>query len=143
MDNGQPPNDSPHLPSAQQQHGSLADKLKSLLPKPTAAEIATLKAKARETNPYAEPTLISTESGLHVVVTVPVPKRAYQDFRRRMSTNVGRDQAIELLFRDVLLFPNPADVETALLLKPGLAETFGNEVAKLAGLEDHVEGKAL
>lgn len=131
------------LISAQQKQQTLQERLKQLLPRPSDEEIVKLKEKARAANSLAEPTIITTESGLCVVVTVPVPAEAYRTFRRRISTASMKDQALENLFRDVVLYPDANSLETALTLKPGLSETFGGEVAKLAGLEDHVEGKPL
>lgn len=68
----------------------------------------------------------------------------FDAFLATLSAREGNEkvQAHRQLAKDLLIYPSPADFDAFSLDLPGLAHTFGNKLAELAGLEaDVVVGK--
>lgn len=77
-------------------------------------------------------------------VIVKSPNRAtWKRFRAQAQDEGKRIIAMEELVRACVVHPDRAGLEAMLDRKPGLVETFGKELAELAGASDKAEKKAL
>lgn len=111
----------------------------AVMSKPSSAEIAQLKEK------YSGEDLVLLRAGNnHCVVRMPRPSE-WQKFRKTMTRQDQRHRAFEFLFRDCVVHPGAEGVEHGLKKMPGLAETFGTQLAEAAGMadEDQLEKKLL
>ena len=80
-------------------------------------------------------------------VAIAVKNPSPAAFDRFMSTSAAKKEnahrALGQLVRDALVYPSAEDYDAAIAKRPGLAVTFGSEVAKIAGLVDEVDRKKL
>jgi hypothetical protein len=81
-------------------------------------------------------------SGVEVVVKAP-GRAQWKRFRAYVADERRRPDAVETLLRDCVVHPDAAALDAILEKRPGLAETFGNQVVELAGASGEAEKKAL
>lgn len=82
------------------------------------------------------------EAGDHAIVARAPGRAVWKKFRATLTTDRKAD-ALELLVRDCVVHPTGAEFEAMLDERPGLAETFGNELADIAGAGDEAERQKL
>lgn len=79
-------------------------------------------------------------SGEVVRVVAVVPERKeWQMFNRAIADADKRPRALEDLVRACVKFPAPVELDALLQRLPGVAQTFGNTLAKLAGASGEAE----
>jgi hypothetical protein len=81
-------------------------------------------------------------SGAEVVVKPP-SRAQWKRFRAYVADERRRPDAVESLLRDCVVYPDAAALDGILEKRPGLAETFGNQVVELAGASGEAEKKVL
>lgn len=94
-------------------------------PKATEEQIEDLKAK--------HGAIFALESQGYQVIVRHANRREWQRFRESSIDDRKRASAVERLFLDATVYPGDAEIKAMLEHLPGLAETFGAEVAELAG----------
>lgn len=106
----------------------LTVRLQTLLPQPTPEEADVLRAQ----HPGALLKLVTGREGLCVVIHSPLPALAVS---RYWANLVGpqHERALELLLRACLVFPEEVALREALKLRPGLVQSFGEQVLDLVG----------
>lgn len=82
--------------------------------------------------------VVLTAGGVSVAV-VPPTRQIWRRFKTFVTDEKRRSDAYEVLLRDCLVHPDAAGLESILDQRPALAETFGAEVAELAGAGLEVE----
>lgn len=82
------------------------------------------------------------EREVSVVVKVPSRER-WMRFKAQVQDPHRKSLAMESLVIDCVVHPSSAEVAQLLEARPALAETFGNKIAELAGLEETVIAKKL
>lgn len=102
---------------------------------PTDEEIEALKAK------HGELHLLTAKE--ESVVVKPPTRAQYGRFREYASSQERRGEAFQKLLSDCVVWPDVKGLDALLARLPGLAETFGGEVAQLAGLTSVVDSKKL
>jgi len=82
------------------------------------------------------------EAGDYSIVARAPGRQIWKKFRATLTTD-RKAESLELLVRDCLVHPAGAEFEAMLEERPGLAETFGNELADIAGAGDEAERRKL
>lgn len=80
--------------------------------------------------------------GYEVVVRSPPPTE-WKRFRSLISDEAQRSGALETLCRACIVYPEGQELTDLFIAKPGLNETFGNELTELAGLAKGATRKKL
>ena len=101
--------------------------------------------KLKVAHPGVELHLVSVGGGeREVSVVVKVPNRErWMRFKNHVADPHRKSLAMESLVVDCVVHPSAAELGNLLEVRPGLAETLGNQVAELAGLEETVVAKKL
>ena len=109
------------------------------MPEPTPAQIDKLKAE------HGELHAISAGTGdREVSVLVKTPNRErWTSFKAQAQDPHRKATAMESLVLDCVVHPSREEMSKLLNVRPGLSETFGSEIAKLAGLEELVVTRKL
>ncbi len=102
---------------------------------PEAEKISPELAKVRE----SFPTAVELKAGEDTIIAVPPSRMVWRRFKMTMQDERKRPDAFEVLLRDCVKHPEPAEIEAMLNRKPGLAETFGDSLCELAGAGLEVE----
>jgi hypothetical protein len=77
-------------------------------------------------------------------IIVRGPKRAeYKRFRAALDDDKKIAKAAEQLLRDCLVHPTKDELAEMLSRRPGLEDTWGQALARLAGVRQGVEAKKL
>lgn len=112
----------------------------------TAAAIASIGAaveKLQTENPTARVVPLRFEvehTGEVVRVVAVVPERKeWQMFNRAIADADKRPRALEDLVRACVRYPDAVGLDDLLRRLPGVAQTFGNTLAKLAGASGEAE----
>ena len=77
-----------------------------------------------------------------IYVRMPSPG-VWRRFRSHVNDPRKRDEAGEAMLRASLIKPSQEEFSALLEERPGLLDTFANEVTELAGLKNDVEKKVL
>jgi hypothetical protein len=86
----------------------------------------------------------ATVEGKEYIVYVRRPSRAeYKDFRAAASNDKKQAAALETLLCTCVVYPSGAAFQAMLDEAPGLSETFGEELLKIAGLAVSADSKKL
>ena len=84
----------------------------------------------------------SADGSRSVSVIVKVPDRArWIRFKEQAADKNRKALATESLVRDCVLHPGAAELDSMIEKRPGLVESFGAEIAALAGIEESVVAK--
>lgn len=93
-----------------------------------------LIAKLKEANPGAELSVIEEgEIGLEVVVKVP-DEGAWRRFRAQQDDDAQSSIALRGLVFACVVHPVPADFVPIVARRPGIVETVGGKLVKIAGV---------
>lgn len=77
-------------------------------------------------------------------VLVRRPRRAdYKKFRGKADREATRADALEILARDCIVWPDVAAFEAMLERRPALADVVGGKLLELAGLSEDPDTKKL
>jgi hypothetical protein len=86
---------------------------------------------------------VATVSGKEYVVYAVRPTRAlYKRFRKQVSDDRVKSEALELLVCECVVHPEPALFQAVLDEAPGLSETFGEKLLEVSGLSVAADAKA-
>ncbi len=107
--------------------------------------LATLKEKHKRVVMLVAPAPDvsgETDLGGETIAVVPPSRAQWRRFRVVGQDEVKRVDALEMLLRDCLVYPEAAAFEALLEARPGLVETFGEQVLELAGAGVRIEKNA-
>jgi hypothetical protein len=94
---------------------------------PDEKQLAEFKAK------YGEVYVLSAECGESVVVKKP-SRAAYHCWKAERADEAKRVVAVENLLKSCVVAPEAAVLESMLEQQPAIADTFGEDLLRLAGL---------
>jgi hypothetical protein len=77
-----------------------------------------------------------------IVIKKP-DRHVYKRYRKDGTDEDKRHAALQQLVDDVIVWPPPDEFQAMTDDLPGLYETFGNQVARIAGLSREVDSKKL
>lgn len=104
-------------------------------------QIDKLKAAHPGVELYAL-TASSADGARSVSVIAKVPDRTrWMRFKEQASDKNRKALATESLVRDCVVYPVAAELDSVIEKRPGLVESFGAEIAALAGIEEVVVAK--
>ena len=112
------------------------------MPHPTEEEIQQLKEKFPGANLH---TLVidGTDRNSEAVICKAPSRGDWKRFMQMTADKDRRNAALETLVRGCLVWPDAAAFDEMLEDKPGLCETFGTALTRIAGLQGDAESKKL
>lgn len=105
--------------------------------KPTPEIIAELKAE------HGEIYQIDAREFDKTIIVKKPDRHVYKRYRKDGMDDDRRHTALQQLVDDVIVWPPQAEFQAMTDDLPGLYNTFGNEIARLAGLSREVDSKKL
>ena len=85
------------------------------------------------------PRAVSLTAGGDTIAVAPPTRPQWRRFKAAAADERKRPDALELILRDCLLYPDPQAFESMIEKRPALVEVFAEQVLELAGAGLEVE----